>query len=511
VCAQLLNVVFKSVEAHKEGLKFDYGGDHALARKIAGESIVLLKNESGVLPLKQGGKIAFIGAFAQNPRYQGGGSSHINSSHITGALEEAKQVGLNVVYEQGYDEKGATGEELLVEAESTAKSAETAVVFAGLPEGMEMEGVDRGHIHMPEGHNRLIEAVCKANANVIVVLHNGAPMEMPWVHLPKGILECYLGGQAIGEAVVDVLLGTVNPSGRLPETFPKRVQDNPSYLFFRGEGDRVEYPEKFFMGYRYYISKEVEPLFPFGHGMSYTAFGYADLALDKSEMDDTDLLRVSVRVTNKGDTAGKAVVQLYAAPPRETVIRPVRELKGFEKVAFAPKESKTATFELSYRDFAHWSEAFHDWRVEGGGYLIQICENAHTVSLEQSVKIRATKDLRPIVYSLDMTMSDLLAKSPVGYKILDENIGHFIKGMAAIGYIPAEAISAAEMIGGGTINLAAVETLAAKFDRSVAGGDALNVFMNQPVSMLAGFLSKEKAQEIKRQLEEVNSGGSING
>ncbi len=499
VCAELLSVIFKAVSMHREGVPFNAEGGHRLAKRIADESVILLKNEEKILPLGEK-RIAFIGRFAKEPRYQGGGSSHICTNQVADALGAAKEKGMDVVYAPGYDMEGGTTEELLKEAEKLAESVDVAVIFAGLPESMEMEGVDREDMKMSEGHIRLIETVCKANRNTVVVLHNGAPIELPWIDMPKAVLECYLGGEAVGETIASVLLGEVNPSGHLAETIPKRLQDNPSYLFFHGEGEHVEYPEKYFMGYRYYISKEVTPLFPFGYGLSYTDFVCEGLTLDKESMDDTETLSVSVRIKNTGSREGRALVQLYVAPPVEgEMIRPVRELKAFGKETLAPGESKEIRFELSYRSFAHWSRDFHDWRVESGIYGIQICSDAQTPLLEKKIEIHATKDISRIYYSMDMTMKNL-EKTAEGSRLLDENIGALVNGLAAAGFVPMQAVEAAKAMGGGKINLKAVQMLAESSGHAGAGGGGIDTLLNQPVSMLVGFLGEEKRRNLIRHL-----------
>jgi beta-glucosidase len=504
-CEQILTLVKKAVEAHREGEVFDYEGDHALARQIAEESAVLLKNQDGILPLSANKKIVFIGNFAKVPRYQGGGSSHINSFKVVSALEAAENAGYSLNYVQGYPEKGTNTDELLLkEAVEAAQEAEIAVIFAGLPDTMESEGVDRRHMGMPASHNALIESVCSVNPNTVVVLHNGSPVEMPWINLPKAILEMYLGGQAVGEATVNILYGTVNPSGHLPETFPLHLKDNPSYLSYFGEGDQVDYMERFFVGYRYYISKEMPVAFSFGEGLSYTTFDYCNLMLDKTVMDDTDTLSVSVTVKNTGSRTGKALIQLYVAPRGEEVIRPVRELKAFEKVGLEPGESKIVTFKLEKRAFAHWSKDMSDWRTEPGDYGIQICENAATVLLEQTVKVHSALPFRKVTYSMDMSMGDL-AKTPEGRQALDEYIGYLVRGMAEIGYLPEKAIEAMEAISGGKINLETVEMLAERMGATETGVGGVSVLFAQQVSMLANFLPPEKVTELKQLMDRLNS------
>lgn len=254
---RILNIVYRYNENRDTEAVFDLDHDHEVAKKVAEETIVLLKNEN-VLPLTEGEEIAFIGKYAKKPRYQGGGSSHINSHKITGALDAAEAAGnTHIVYAQGFDDKeDKTDEVLLAEAVETAKKAKAAVIFAGLPDAFESEGFDRKHMRMPDCQNELIERVAAVQPNTIVVLHNGAPVEMPWADRVKGILEAYLGGQAVGGAEYDILFGKVNPSAKLPETFPKQLEDNPSYLAGFGEGDHVEYREGIFVGYRYYDKKK---------------------------------------------------------------------------------------------------------------------------------------------------------------------------------------------------------------------------------------------------------------
>lgn len=501
-CERLLALAFKAAETRQDGVEFDYEGGHALAREIAGESMVLLKNEGGILPLDKGANVAFIGSFAAKPRYQGGGSSHINSSKVVGALEAAENAGLTIKYAPGCSEDGSTTDELLAEAAEAAKDAQVAVVFVGLTEPMESEGTDRRHMNLPEGHNALVDAVCAANPNTVVVLHNGSPVELPWAEKPRAILEAYLGGQAVGEAVIDVLYGDVNPSGRLPESFPKRLEDNPSYLYYFGEGGTVHYNESLFVGYRYYESKKQDVLFPFGHGLSYTTFACSDLKLDKEKMDEDDELIASVTVTNTGARVGKTVIQLYIAPEKVEMIRPVRELKGFEKVELAPGESKTVTFTLGKRAFAHWNPTVHSWRCESGKYTVQIGESAHDIVLEAAVEMTA-EPIPPVGgYSVGMPMGEF-TKSPKGYKFLDENIQYMIRGMAMAGFIPKELLTMADSIPGG-LNLAVIDMLAQRAGNAASGTSGIQTLMGQPLSVLNSFLPQEKKDELTALLDELN-------
>ena len=414
---RILNIVFRFEENRDHDAVFDRDKDHEMARKVAEETIVLLKND-GVLPLADGQKVAFIGKYAKAPRYQGGGSSHINSHKITSALD-AVAGNANVIYAQGFDDgEDKTDEKLLAEAVEAARGADVAVIFAGLPDKFESEGFDRKHMSMPDCQNELIEKVAAVQPNTVVVLHNGSPVVMPWIDKVKGIVEAYLGGQAVGGAVCDILYGRVNPSAKLPETFPLRLEDNPSYLSYIGEGDMVEYREGIFVGYRYYDKKKMDVLFPFGHGLSYMTFEYSNLKVDKEEMKDTDTMRVSVDVTNTGSVAGKEVVQLYVADRESTVIRPVKELRGFEKVELAPGETKTVEFILEQRAFAYYSVRIHDWHVETGEFDIMVGKSSQDIVLTKTVKVESTVKL-PFVYTTDTTMGDV-SKDPRALAIVQE-------------------------------------------------------------------------------------------
>ena len=416
---RILNIVFRYEENRDKNAVFDKDKDHEAARKVAEETIVLLKNE-GVLPLSDGQKVAFIGQYAKAPRYQGGGSSHINSHKITSALDAAADMD-NIVYAQGFDDaQDKTDEKLLAEAVEAARGAQTAVIFAGLPEKYESEGFDRKHMAMPDYQNELIEKVAAVQPNTVVVLHNGSPVEMPWVDKVKGIVEAYLGGQAVGGAICDILYGRVNPSAKLPETCPLKLEDNPSYLSYIGEGDMVEYREGIFVGYRYYDKKKMDVLFPFGHGLSYTTFEYSNLTVDKERMKDTDTMRVSVDVTNTGAVAGKEIVQLYVADKESTVIRPVKELRDFAKVELKPGETKTVAFTLDKRAFAYYSVKIHDWHVETGEFDILIGKSSRDIVLTKTVTVVSTVKL-PFVYTTDTTMGDV-KKDPRAWKIVQESL-----------------------------------------------------------------------------------------
>lgn len=403
---RILNIVFKFTDNRQEG-KFDLEEDHKLAAKIAGESMVLLKNE-GVLPLSaQGKKIAFIGKFAETPRFQGGGSSHINSFKTTSALEAAKEVA-EVTYAQGYDVKeDVIDQAMLDQAVETAKEADVAVIFAGLPDAFESEGYDRTHMRMPDCQNTLISEIAKVQENVVVVLHNGSPVEMPWADQVKGILEAYLCGQAVGQAEVDILFGKVNPSGKLAETIPYKLSDNPSYLNFPGDGQKVEYKEGVFVGYRYYDTKEMPVRYPFGYGLSYTTFEYSDLQLSSDKIKDTDKLKVTLKVKNTGNRAGKEIVQLYVADKTGAASRPVKELKNFVKVELQPQEEKTVEMELDKRSFAWYNTDIHDWYAASGEYEILAAASSRDIRLKKTVYVESTTEL-PMHIHMNTTIGELL-------------------------------------------------------------------------------------------------------
>lgn len=424
-CERILGVHYRYHENAKPQTPWDKEAQHELAASIAAECMVLLKNEA-ILPLAKSDKVAFIGEFAEKPRFQGGGSSHINCFKITSALDAGS--GLDIVYAKGFEiDTDTTSEAMIQEAVAAARQARVAVVFAGLPDAYESEGYDRAHMRLPDCQNELIAAVAAANPNTVVVLHNGSPVEMPWAGSVKGILEAYLGGQAVGKAVIKVLFGDVNPSGRLPETFPLKLEDNPSYLFYGGEKDTVEYREGIFVGYRYYDKKKMDVLFPFGYGLSYTTFEYSNLITDKQRFKDNETVTVSVDVTNTGKRYGKEVVQLYIADVKSTLIRPVRELKGFEKVALQPGETKTVTFTLDKRAFACWNSEIHDWHVETGEFDIEICRSSRDVVLSRTVFVESTVSL-PVKYDMNSIFMDLMADpkaKPIIKPVMDDIISTF--------------------------------------------------------------------------------------
>lgn len=366
------------------GPAFDEDAHHQLARVAATESMVLLKND-GVLPLKAGKPIAVIGQFARSPRFQGAGSSQVNPTRVEPALD-ALMLRAPVEFAAGYTHAGSD-EALHAEAVTLAARADTVLLFVGLPEGEESEGYDRTSLDLPVQQVRLIQAVAEVTDRLVVVLTNGGVVSLePWHDSAAAILETWLLGQAGGSAIAEVLFGKANPSGRLSESIPLRLQDNPTFLNFPGDLTSVRYGEGVFVGYRYYESANVEVRYPFGHGLSYTSFEYSDLEVTEGGS------AASVRVTNTGSVGGKEVVQLYVSPPPSDVRRPVRELRAFTKVWLEPGASTRVELALTSRAYSYWDVDASTWVTAAGKYVVQIARSAHDVVLESTVTLT---DSRP--------------------------------------------------------------------------------------------------------------------
>ena len=402
---RILRIIFEYAD-HRKPQEFTMEKDHEEAQHIAEESMVLLKNENHILPLKTSEKAAFIGGFARNPRFQGGGSSHINCFKTTNVLDSVP-CDAQVVYAEGFPaDRDFYDKALADEAVKAAAEADKAVIFAGLPESFESEGYDRSHMRLPECQNRLITEILKVQPNTVIVLHNGSPVEMPWLGEIKGLLETYLGGQAGGAAAANILYGKINPSGKLAETMPLKLSDNPSYLNFGG-GEKVEYREGIFVGYRYYDTKEMDVAFPFGYGLSYTTFAYSNLKLSMENPTEKDTVMVSADVTNTGKSAGKEVVQLYIRDLTGSAIRPEKELKGFEKVFLEPGETKTVTMELNKRSFAWYNTELHDWFAASGDYEILVGASSRDIRLTETLHLNSSQRL-PMHVHMNTTLGDLL-------------------------------------------------------------------------------------------------------
>lgn len=426
---RILKIVFKFTDSAKNGV-FDKEQDHAVSSKVASESMVLLKNE-GILPLPESGKkIAFIGEFASNPRFQGGGSANVNPYRVVSALNAVKDI-TEVSYAQGFElTEDKRNDVLFQSALKAAAEADIAVIFAGLPESFESEGFDREHMGMPECQNELITEIAKIQENVVVVLHNGSPVEMPWADEVKGILEAYLGGEGAGEAVVKLLFGRENPCGKLAETIPYRLSDSPSYLYFPGNGKKVEYREGVFIGYRYYDTKNMPVRFPFGHGLSYTKFEYSDLQVSKDTIKDNEKIQVSFKVKNVGDRAGKEAAQLYVADKTRSAERPVKELKGFAKVLLQPGEEKTVKIELDKRSFAWYSTELSGWYAATGEYELLIGASSCDIRLMKEIHIAST-DVLPLKVDRNTTISELIENPKTNGIIMSllNNMVQYLNGM----------------------------------------------------------------------------------
>ena len=388
---ELLQVVFdihKATEKAK-GQSFDVEAHHALARKAAEESIVLLKNEDNILPLKPGTKVAVVGDFAETPRYQGAGSSLVNPTKTAESiLSVMGDYDLEMLsYSRGYIRNRKPDQKLIQEAKEAAKKADVVLVFAGLDEISECEGMDRTHMLMPEGQRALIDELSTVCEKLVVVLSAGSVVEMPWYSYVKGIVHGYLGGQAGASAMMNVLTGKVNPSGRLNETYPLHYEDTPAFAYYPSKERSSEYRESLYVGYRYYTSVQKKVRFPFGYGLSYTAFEYSDLEITEKG--------VRFRVANVGGREGAEVPQLYVGRQSETVFRPLRELKGFTRVVLQPGESREVEIPFDDKSFRFYDVRSNTWEIEDGEYTISVGRDANTMELTGTLMVAGTVKVGP--------------------------------------------------------------------------------------------------------------------
>ncbi|MER5180974.1 glycoside hydrolase family 3 C-terminal domain-containing protein [Streptomyces sp. NPDC002896] len=401
------------VRTQADPVTVDFDAHHRLAREVAADCLVLLKNRHQALPLAPTGRIVAIGEFAAALRYQGGGSSHVNATRVDSPLEELRALlpEAHVDFAQGYDTKGdADAGQLREEAVALADRADTAVLVIGLREADESEGFDRDHIQLPTDQVELVRAVAQVAPRTVVVLLNGGVVSLEgWHDEVDAVVEAWLPGQAGGGAIADVLTGRVNPSGRLAETIPFRLNDTPSFLNFPGEQGHVRYGEGVMVGYRYYETADVAVRYPFGHGLSYTSFEKTDFQVTPT---GRDTATASVTVTNTGDRSGKHVVQVYVAAPKRPVSSPARELRGFAKVALAPGESTTVEIDLDRRAFAYWDSTRDDWTVAAGLYEVQLADNAHDVVATATLDLAGDNLLQPL--TLDSTVSEWFGHPIVG-------------------------------------------------------------------------------------------------
>ncbi len=401
-CERLLGIILKTRKDRAPAPENKLDAHDDLCARIAAESMVLLKN-GGALPLNDESDACFIGEFFVRPRIQGGGSSHINAYRITSASDALP----GVPYAKGFSiDTDQPDDALEGEALALGEKHRTIVVFAGLPDRVESEGYDREHLRLPQNQTRLMQKLIDLGKRVVVVLSNGAPIEMPWADSVSAILEGYLGGQAGGRAIADLLTGARNPCGKLAESFPMKLSDTPCYPWYNLDGDDAPYNEGLFVGYRYYDVKGMEVRFPFGHGLSYTAFEYGDLRLDKAQTDGD--LTASVTVRNTGRVAGKEIVQIYVAAPNTGISRAEKELKGFAKVELAPGEAKAVQIKLDRCAFAYYNVRAARWFVEPGEYQVLAGASSRDIRLAARVTLTSSDKL-PLTVTRDTLLGDLLA------------------------------------------------------------------------------------------------------
>jgi beta-glucosidase len=388
----------------------DLDANHRIAREAAAESVVLLKNDHETLPLAATAKIALIGTFAEKPRFQGGGSSHINPARMDTLKEQLSTRFSDVHYAKGYlADSDVTDQAFIDEACSIARNADVVIVCAGLIDLYESEGYDRSHMRLPQSHTDLVNALSKMHKRVVVVLSNGSPVEMPWIHDVSGIIEAYLPGQGGAHAIAAIIAGETNPSGKLAESFPLRIEDTPCYLNFPGTRERVEYREGVFVGYRYYDSVKRNVLFPFGHGLSYTTFEYSALSVSAQKPSaDGSFVTVNLTVKNSGKRKGKEVVQLYVHDSKPEVRRPEQELKGFLKIELAPGESRTVSFNLDFRSFAWFDDLDGCWRMSGGDYEIRLGSSSRDIRITGRVTLESFPKRKKRVWGDTDTLHDVL-------------------------------------------------------------------------------------------------------
>jgi beta-glucosidase len=421
---RVLDLIRKTTSGPEIAGPLDVDAHHALAREAAGRSIVLLKNDGAVLPLARETSVAVIGAFAQQPRYQGAGSSMINPTRLDLAIDEIRAASTGEVsFSQGFTLDGSgDAEALTAEAVNAASAADVAVVFVGLPAAEESEGFDREHIDLPAAQLALLDAVVAVNARTVVVLSNGSVVALPFRDRVAAIVEGWLLGQAGGGATADVLYGVTNPSGKLTETIPLRLEDNPSYGNFPGSFGHVRYGEGIFVGYRWYDERGIEVAYPFGHGLSYTTFGYGDASAAADANGD---VVVTVPVTNTGSVAGREIVQVYTSLAASAVERAPRELKAFASVALEPGETREVSLTVRRADLAYWDIRVDRWIVEGGEYAVDVAASSRDIRSTTTVPVEGD-DVR-IPLSMSSSVGDLIA-DPVAGPIVQQAMASMFGG-----------------------------------------------------------------------------------
>jgi beta-glucosidase len=424
---------------------FDLDAHHELAREAAAASAVLLKNDGDLLPIdpQRGGQIAVIGEFARTPRYQGAGSSQVNPTRLENALDGLRDAlggGRELLFAPGFQiEAEEADPQLFAEAVRAASEAEVAVVFLGLPPSYESEGWDREHMDLPALQLDLLAQVAAVNTNVVVVLSNGsAVVTSGWEQHAGAVLEGWLLGQAGGRALADLLLGNVSPSGKLAETIPVKLSDNPTVGNFPGENLVVRYGEGLLIGYRWYDAHELEVSYPFGHGLSYTSFEYSDLDVTVLDVGAEPRVEVALAVSNSGTRAGAEVVQIYVGDPVASVYRPAQELRGFSKVTLEPGESSRVTIELDKRAFAYWHEARAEWVVEGGEFHLRVGSSSRDIRLTETVILSGGDVLAPLTVTstygeflarpeAEKWLHEQLRRGPLGERVIGTHLGKMLE------------------------------------------------------------------------------------
>lgn len=427
---RILRIAFIAAETPKGG-EFDRAGHHALARKVAAEGMVLLKND-GLLPLTNPRHIAVIGRAARHPHYQGGGSSHINPTQVDIPFEKLQELAASatLTYSAGYPADDAFDQALIDEAVAAAQAAEVALLYIALPSYKESEGYDRADIDLTRQQVALIRAVSAVQPRSVVILNNGSAVTMvEWIDGVAAVLEAWMMGQAGGGAIADILFGVVNPSGKLAESFPLRLEDTPAYINFPGENGQVRYGEGMFIGYRYYDFKQAPVLFPFGHGLSYTTFVYSNLQVSAQNFRDVDGVTVSVDVTNTGAMVGKEIVQVYVHDRQSSLVRPLKELKGFAKVELQPGETKTVSIALDFRAFAFWHPGYKRWVTETGEFDLLVGASAADIRERVTVTLQSTLDL-PSLLNVESTVRQWL-EDPRGRAVFEPLFQQMMAQMGA--------------------------------------------------------------------------------
>lgn len=399
---RILELVYHLTEQWKPLAEVDFVAHHHLARQVAAESIVLLKNERDILPFRAGRykTIAVVGTLVEQPLYQGTGCAVVHAREVDIPLDHIRKCcgeEIEFTYAPGYFPDGSTNELLLQEAEQLVRDADVVLVFAGafLPE--ESDDYNRKHMNVEPGHEALIRTVCGVNPNTVIILANGDSVVMPWVDQAGAIVETWFAGEGMGAALADILFGRVNPSGKLSVTIPEKLSDTPAFLSFPGNEVDLSYSEGIYVGYRYYDKKEWAPLYPFGHGLSYTQYTYSHLVLSAAELALPGTLYVSVDVTNVGDVYGKEIVQLYLSSSHVKLPRPSRELKGFAKIALHPGETRNVRFQLEERDFACFAPEFGEWVTDNAEYAVCIGASSRDIRLTEKVRIHSpVKYISPV-------------------------------------------------------------------------------------------------------------------